>query len=208
MIKQREFDPKTEVEIYYISIHFDDVIQSLTETIQVLYNVVNNEHNHFFSQSSDFTDSLQDEINLGKLRVLVQSQTETLKFSLSLMDKFKLGFKESDPCFFLLGYKFEAILDNRYKYINANPYSFAQAIGNPAKYDVYRALLNKSPMSRFEMERMLHLSRAALDHNLKAMRDAGLLIIDHQDGLTNYYRLDFDFIKTVADHMLETINSR
>ena len=207
MIKKREFDPEIEVYIYYIFIHFDEIIQSLTEIIQTIYNAVNNEHNDFLTQSS-FMDSVQNSVTAGKLSALAQSKNEILKFGLTLMDETMLGLKDTDPGFILLGYKYETILDTRYKYINADPYSFAQAIGNPARYDIYKVLLNESPMSRFEMKKTLHLSRAALDHNLKVMRKTGLLIVDHQEGLTNFYKLDPDYIRTATGHILEGVNRR
>ena len=207
MIKQRKFEPFIEIYMYYIATHFDEAIQILINTLNFLYPQIDREHNDFLNSSPEFINSLKSENNIEKLKKLAHIKSKIFQASLTLSDESKIFFNDSNPDFILLGSKYESVLDTRYKYIYADPFSFAQAIGNTARYDIYRALINKSPMSRFELEKTLHLSRAALDHNIKIMRETGILIVDHQKGLTNYYKIDNEYIRIVANSILEDIDT-
>lgn len=206
LIKQHAFDPTIEMYIYYSLIKIDEVTIALLSALETVYNKVEEEHKRFLAGSPEFISVFQSDAIAGKLRTLGQVENKTLRFSITLMDDHRIDHFESEPGFFLLGHKYEEVLATRYRYINATPFSFASVIGHLPRYQIYQALLEKSPMTRADMEKKLHLSRSALDHNIKVMCDSGMLVIDHQAGLSNFYKLDTEYIRIAAEFLLESVN--
>lgn len=204
MITQQAVEPVIGTYLYYTLIHFDEVIRTLADVVHNLYIVVECEHKEFLIKNPEFIRSFQSGINMEKLKILAKTK-DTPLFSMSLLDSDIISAKIDNPGFFLLGCKCGNVLDTRHKYLSANPYTFAEAIGSSVRYDIYRALLNQSPMTRSELEIKLNTSRGSLTHNLDVMRDKGLLIVDHQTGLTQYYRLDPEYIRAVAALILDDV---
>lgn len=206
MLKQQAADPSVSMYIHYTLIHFDKVAETLAAVFQSLYIVIESAHKEFVIKNPGFLHSFQSGANVEKLKMLAGIK-EAPRFSISLLTPDMISTKIDDPGFFLLGYMCGDILDARHKHLNATPFTLAEAIGNPVRYDIYRALLARSPMTRFEMEKQLCMSRGSLDHNLEVMRDKGLLVVDHQTGLTRHYRLDPEYIRTVAELLLDDVRA-
>lgn len=80
------------------------------------------------------------------------------------------------------------------------------ALGNETRQQIFIALLEHETVSMRvpEITRRIHLSRPAVSHHLRILKDAGLVNI-HRRGTMNYY-VDANLskwgeIKALADHV-------
>ena len=204
LLRQQPAAPELESYLLYAILKFEPVLQELNVVIEAVYQEIAEAQQSFLSQTENFTAALQKDSVLNKLKAISKpagAGGPPFTFSLSLMDGDLISFHPDEPSFFLLGYDFELVLERKYKYCDVTPYSFAQAIGNPARYDIYRVLLGNPPMTAAEIGKKLHLSRNALAYNLKEMQDSGLLAVDHVKGLTFYYRIDHEYIRVVSEQL-------
>ena len=96
------------------------------------------------------------------------------------------------------------MLDDRYKYAGLTPQTLALALGSRSRYDIYKALLKKSAMSRSEIEIELRMSRSEIEYNLTDMREHGFEVARRQ-GNTNYYKINPEFIRVTAGALLEDV---
>jgi len=122
--------------------------------------------------------------------------------SVSLMNAELLSFHPDERDFVLLGHDFEKRLDAEYIYQDITPYSFARAIGNPVKNDIFNALLRQSPLTATELSTQLRLSRNELSYNIKEMLESRLLVAEPKDKRTNQYHLDYDFMRVVSRQLI------
>jgi len=65
------------------------------------------------------------------------------------------------------------------------------ALSDPARQDIILLLAEKEPLSVNEIAEHSNLSRPAISHHLKIMRDNQLVEIE-QKGTTRYYSLSLD----------------
>ncbi|GGG69699.1 ArsR/SmtB family transcription factor [Paenibacillus radicis (ex Gao et al. 2016)] len=64
------------------------------------------------------------------------------------------------------------------------------AIGNETRQSILIALAQQSLGMRVgEIERLTHLSRPAISHHLRVLKDAGIVGVQ-REGTKNYYRLN------------------
>ncbi|WP_042161219.1 ArsR/SmtB family transcription factor [Paenibacillus gorillae] len=66
------------------------------------------------------------------------------------------------------------------------------AIGNETRQSILIALAQGAQslgMRVGEIERLTHLSRPAISHHLRVLKDAGIVSV-HREGTKNYYRLN------------------
>lgn len=204
LLKHHPPDPALESYLLYIFLRFDQAAQELTDVFEAVYREISDAQQSFLSQSGDFEEALKNDSVLGKLRVISRSEDPgglRLTFALSLMDRGRISFHPDEPTFFLLGYDFENRLEHEYKYCAVTPYSFALAIGNTTKYEIYKFLLGKPPLSSADIGRQLHVSRNALTYNLNEMLNCGLVVLDHIKGLTYYYKLDHEYLGVVSQQL-------
>jgi len=196
-------DPALESYLLYAFLRFEDILCELYNAVEAVYGEIADAHQAFLSQT-DFTAALRSEPVLRKLRAIAGTADDSEPspvFSLSLMDKNKISYHPDDPSFFLLGYDFELSLEREYRYSGVTPYTFAQSISNPAKYDIFRVLMGKPLMTAADISKRLHLSKNALTYNLKEMQESGVLTVDHVKGLTFYYKLDYDYLQVVSEQL-------
>lgn len=203
-LKRHQPDPALESCLLYIFFRFDQVAQELSDLVEAIYREISNAQQGFLSQSGDFAAALKKDSVLGKLRVIGKTEDyggQRLTFSLSLMDRGRISCHPDEPAFFLLGYDFENRLEHEFKYSGVTPYSFALAISNTTKYEIFRMLIGNPPMTAADIAKRLHVSRNALTYNLAEMQSSGLLVLDHVKGLTYYYRLDYEYIRVVSEQL-------
>jgi len=195
------------LDTYFLnSIYFyERIIEILIEIISILYKHISQTHQLFF-QNNDIQKALQAPLILEKLRAITNGNKNSLyTFSLSLLDADIISFKEEEPEFVLLGCDFTNRLDVEYKYCHVTPLLFAQAIGNIVKYDIIKSLAKMQPMSMTDMFKVMDYGKNELDYNLNEMRKSGIVIIDHVKRRQNFYKLDSNFIKIVADQLSQYI---
>lgn len=208
MVKKASVDPSLEMYVYYSLVQNDEVMAALYPAFELVYTEMENAHSLFASEMPGGGQALDSSIE-SKLRAISGAgDGERLRYSFTLMEPRRISCFPDKPTFFLLGRDYESVLETEYKYIGATPYSFALAIGNPAKHAIYQALLKKSPMTRAELEKTLHLSRSALDHNLRSMREVGLVVMSERRGDAFYYTLDAEFIQMAAERTLADAHLR
>lgn len=63
-----------------------------------------------------------------------------------------------------------------------------QALGDPARQDIILTLGQHGPLNVRQIAARSPLSRPAVSHHLKVLRDIGLVTIE-REGTENYYRL-------------------
>jgi ArsR family transcriptional regulator len=63
------------------------------------------------------------------------------------------------------------------------------AIGNETRQAILITLAQGSGMRVGEISLKTHLSRPAISHHLKILKDAGIVSV-HKDGTKNFYRID------------------
>ncbi|MGO4548435.1 ArsR/SmtB family transcription factor [Paenibacillus sp. 2TAB23] len=63
------------------------------------------------------------------------------------------------------------------------------AIGNETRQAILITLAQGSGMRVGEISMNTHLSRPALSHHLKILKDAGIVSV-HKEGTKNFYRID------------------
>ena len=85
--------------------------------------------------------------------------------------------------------------------------SFFAALGDETRQQIFLALLEHETVGMRvpEITRRTHLSRPAVSHHLRVLRDAGLVNI-HRQGAMNYYYVDANLskwseIKALVDHV-------
>lgn len=85
--------------------------------------------------------------------------------------------------------------------------SFFAALGDETRQQIFLALLEHETVGMRvpEITRRTHLSRPAVSHNLRILKDAGLVNI-HRQGAMNYYYVDANLskwseIKALVDHV-------
>jgi len=212
MIKSYRLPPQLEFYIFYATVHFEKVTEALKKAFLSVYVEIEKEHTAFLSENPDFTAGLSmDTLQMEKLRAIsgVQDEGEfPFRFSLSLMEPELIQPNNREPASYILGCAFEKVLDERYRYAGLTPYTFALAIGSAARYEIYQALMKKSVMSRTELEKELRMSRSEIEYNLNSMREKGLVEVARRQGNTNYYKINPEFIRVVANTLLEDIQLR
>ncbi|WP_139999786.1 ArsR/SmtB family transcription factor [Paenibacillus paridis] len=63
------------------------------------------------------------------------------------------------------------------------------AIGNETRQAILITLAQGAGMRVGEISTNTHLSRPAISHHLKILKDAGIVTV-HKDGTKNFYRID------------------
>ncbi len=82
-----------------------------------------------------------------------------------------------------------------------------KALSDPTRYEMIRMLLHNGELGCGEFEGAFELSRAALSHHYRVLRNAGLVAY-RKEGLRVYYRLERqqldkflpDFFRVHCDH--------
>ena len=87
--------------------------------------------------------------------------------------------------------------------------SFFAALGDETRQQIFIALLEHETIGIRvpEITRRTHLSRPAVSHHLRILKDAGLVNVHHQ-GTMNYYYVDANLekwgeIKALIDHVYQ-----
>lgn len=203
LLKRKPVGESLESCLLYAFLRFEAVQRELVAAVESVYSVIAEAHQNFLSQT-DIAAALRKDPVLRKLRAIAGSVDDgepPSNFSLSLIHKDIISHHPDDPSFFLLGYAFELSLEREHRYCGVSPFTFAQAINNPAKYDIFRTLAGNPPMTAADISKKLHLSKNALTYNLKEMQASGMLVVDHVKGLTFYYRLDFGYIQVISEQL-------
>lgn len=208
-IKSYGFPPALELYIYYAATHFEDMSEALKTTLAAVHAEVEAEHAVFLADNPMFLKGLApDSSAVAKLRAISGAQdsiTHSYRFSLTLLEPEAILYHADDPAYYLLGCGYAAVLEDKHRYADVTPYSFAQAIGNEAKYEIYQALIKRRSMTRGELEKALRMSRPEVAYNLDGMRDKGLVVVDRQQGNAFYYKLNPEYIRVVANTLLRGI---
>lgn len=204
LLQKASLPTGTETLFLYTLIYFDTIIQTLCQTIEKLCQQVSDIQQEFLAKNPTIQETAFSSSTAEKLRVLADVDVSAdLSVSISVLDVLHLSFSPFEPSAFLLGNAFEVVLDTRYKYATVTPFTFAQAIGNQTRYDIYKTLLENSPQSTAELCMQLHLSKNSITYNLNEMLSQGILLLDHVKGLSHYYRIDQEYIRFVAGLLTE-----
>ncbi|MFD2215265.1 ArsR/SmtB family transcription factor [Metabacillus endolithicus] len=78
------------------------------------------------------------------------------------------------------------------------------ALSDPARQDIILLLAEKEPLSVNEIAEHSNLSRPAISHHLKIMRDNQLVEIE-QKGTTRYYSLSLDSSVEQLKQLIEIV---
>lgn len=195
-----DMDPVLTMAVYSVVIYMDDALSDLVQIFELVYEEVKREQNDFLKAMPAFlpTDGSPAAEKLFAITKATYTAGAQTSVSLSLMEAQLIHTWAEENVGFLLGFDYISRLESaEFKYANIRPSHLAMALGNESKYAIFEALAKKSPMTRSQMEKELHLSRAALDHNLKEMRDIGLVTVggSHRQFM---YELDLQFLLAVG----------
>lgn len=80
------------------------------------------------------------------------------------------------------------------------------ALSDPARQDIILMLAEKEPLSVNEIVEQSNLSRPAISHHLKIMRDNHLVKID-QKGTQRYYSLSLDQSVQQLKQLIDIVES-
>lgn len=205
---RRSMDSIQEIYFFYTFINFESVLQTLFDVVKKVYSEISDLRGFDLPAYDEF---IKQESTFSKLKAI----TNTLEVSdadftiaLSLMESDTFLYHASERNFVLLGYDFEKRLDTDYKYSDVTLYSFAQAIGNPVKYDICNSLLTQSPMTSADLSLQLNLSRPALDYNLNEMVKSRLVLASPINKRTNNYSINNEYLKCVSRLLNVTLSTR
>lgn len=205
-IKGFAFAPELELYIYYIAIHLEEAAEALKTAFGDVHAEAEAEQTAFMTDKPEFAAKLApDSSAVAKLRAISGAQdgiAHPYRFSLTLLEPGAILFHADDPAYYLLGCEYAAVLEAKHKYADVTPFTFAQAIGNEAKYEIYQALTKRGSMTRGELEMTLRMSRSEVEYNLDGMRDKGLVIVDRQQGNAYYYKINPEYIRVVTNILL------
>lgn len=79
-----------------------------------------------------------------------------------------------------------------------------QALGDPYRQDIIMLLSEHDPLSVNEITERSTLSRPAISHHLKILREVGLVSVE-QKGTTRYYSLQLEDGVTTLKMLLEKV---
>ncbi|KUP05151.1 ArsR family transcriptional regulator [Bacillus coahuilensis p1.1.43] len=79
-----------------------------------------------------------------------------------------------------------------------------QALSDPYRQDIILLLAEKQPLSVNEITENLTLSRPAISHHLKILRDQQLVSID-QKGTQRYYSLQLEDALDLIKELVKTV---
>jgi len=184
-------------------INFESILQDLLRIINFIHKEITALHEQFIMQNQTIFKKLENGNDIDRLFTIshAKNMRGDFHYSLSLLDIGRISFRLEEPALFILGSEFDKILETRYKYSHLTPISFAASLGNEAKRSIFDALSKRFVMSTADMEKDLHLSRNAVSRNIKEMRDCGIVLIDHTEGLSYFYKLSKEYIDTVSELM-------
>ncbi|MBT2690962.1 winged helix-turn-helix transcriptional regulator [Bacillus sp. ISL-47] len=80
------------------------------------------------------------------------------------------------------------------------------ALSDPARQDIILLLAEKEPLSVNEIAEQSNLSRPAISHHLKIMRDNNLVKIE-QKGTQRYYTLSLDQSVNQLKQLIQIVES-
>ncbi|WP_377891257.1 ArsR/SmtB family transcription factor [Alkalihalobacillus sp. R86527] len=79
-----------------------------------------------------------------------------------------------------------------------------QALGDPYRQDIIMLLSNHDRLSVNEITEKSKLSRPAISHHLKILREVGLVAASKQ-GTTRFYSLQLEDSVAILKHLLEKV---
>lgn len=196
-----ELDPSLQTGFIYTLYHFDEAMRETAAIVGSVWSETEKLHRQFIEKNKEALGQIRKPPVSDKLRTISGvSQKAELRFSLSLTDPEQISYTPEEPDFFILGNRFEEVLDTRYKYCHVTPASFVRDLGNDAKRIIFEALLSMRSMSAADMETRLHLSRNAVARNIKAMRECGVVTAERK-GLSYYYMLNREYINILTERL-------
>jgi ArsR family transcriptional regulator, arsenate/arsenite/antimonite-responsive transcriptional repressor len=80
------------------------------------------------------------------------------------------------------------------------------ALADPARQDIILLLAEKEPLSVNEIAEQSNLSRPAISHHLKIMRDTQL-VVSEQKGTQRYYSLSLDQSVAQLKQLIQIVES-
>ncbi|OZM58042.1 transcriptional regulator [Lottiidibacillus patelloidae] len=81
-----------------------------------------------------------------------------------------------------------------------------QSLSDPARQDIILMLAENEKLSVNEITEKLTLSRPAVSHHLKILRDNNLVSIE-QKGTQRYYMLAIDQALKLLKHLIQTVET-
>lgn len=205
LIKREKIEPEMELYLLYILFHLQETLETFSKIVMAVFNEIYTLHNHYLAQENPFATALRNTNVMDKLCSIAGVQSDSaLSCGLTLLEPDCMLHIISECPSFILGVNFKGQLDRQYKYCNVTPYSFATAIGNSVKYEIFKIFLkhNPTPISITDIALQYHASRNALNYNIKEMLHSGLIKLDHIQGQTYFYKLDIDFLEYVGEQLL------
>lgn len=189
-----------QANLLFILVHFNEAMRETAEIIGSVRAEIEKRHRQIAAQNSE---KLKVAPVTEKLRAISNTAREKtpVRFSFTLLDEGRISCRPEEPDFFILGSRFDEVLETRYKYREVTPVSFIRALGSEAKCLIFEALLDEPEMSAADMEVRLHLSRNAVARNIKELREFGIVTVKRTEGLSYYYTLNREYIGIVAEQL-------
>ncbi|MBN8193609.1 helix-turn-helix transcriptional regulator [Bacillus sp. NTK074B] len=82
-----------------------------------------------------------------------------------------------------------------------------QALSDPYRQDIILLLAEQEPLTVNEITENLTLSRPAVSHHLKILRDQRLVSME-QKGTQRFYSLELDNAKVLLKELVETVENQ
>lgn len=203
LLKQSSMEPSLQTEFQYILFHFDEAMREVSGIIDQVRSEIEKQHRQFSQHNAEKLTQIQQAPAADKLKTIsgLPPDKTFVKYSLSLLDEEKISFRPEEPNFFILGSRYDDVLDTKYQYCHVTPASFIRALRSDVKRIIFEALLVMRPMTAADMEIELHLSRNAVARNIKEMRESGVVTVERVEGLSYYYTLNKEYLGIVATQL-------
>lgn len=204
---QRSMDSVNGAYFFYTLMNFDTVVQTLADVVAEVYkqidalrhSIIQNSYGQAWKQESVST-------KLMAITKTTEMDASDLTISISLMEPSLLSFRTDERTLILLGYDYEEQLNTVYRYSDISLYSFAQAISsNPAKYEIYQALLEHSPMTSADLSIRLKLSRSTLNYNLTDLVKSRIVIATPINKRTYSYSVNAEYMQLISSQISESL---
>jgi len=203
LLKQSSMAPSSQTEFLYILFHFNEAMREISGIISQVRYEIEKQHRQFSEQNVEKLKQIQLSPVDDKLRAIsgLAPDEAPIRYSLSLLDEEKISSRLGEPDFFILGSRYDDVLDTKYQYCHVTPASFIRALRSDVKRIIFEALLVMRPMTAADMEIELHLSRNAVARNIKEMRESGVVTVERVEGLSYYYTLNKEYLGIVATQL-------